>query len=113
MKEFKFDYDEENDDLFIYLDGAKSGGAVELGDLVLDFDAKGNLAAIEVIEAPSFFSKLISNAFEISKIKSLEVEIINFRNMNALRLKIITPNQTFTQTILVPKIVQESPALMN
>ena len=35
MKDFKFSYDEESDDLFIYLDGAKSSGAVEIGDFVI------------------------------------------------------------------------------
>ena len=38
MKDFKFDYDEENDDLFIYLEGKKSAGAVEIGDFIVDFD---------------------------------------------------------------------------
>ena len=113
MKEFKFDYDEENDDLFIYLEGAFSDGAVELGDLVLDFDSKGNLVAMEIINASTFFSKLVSGVFEISQIKSLEVEIVNFRNMSALQLKISTPLQKYFQTILIPRIVQESPALLN
>ena len=38
MKEFKFSYDEGNDDLFVYLDGSKSEGAVEIGDFVFDFN---------------------------------------------------------------------------
>ena len=38
MKTFDFSYDEDNDDLFIYLPGAKSAGAVEMGDFVFDFD---------------------------------------------------------------------------
>jgi uncharacterized protein YuzE len=111
MKEFKFDYDAENDDLFIYLENAESGGAVEFGNIIIDFDDRGNLVALEILEASALFSKLISTAFQISQIESLEVEIVNFRNMEALRLKILAHKQIYTHTLLIPRIKQESPAL--
>jgi len=37
MEDFKFDYDSENDDLFIYLPKVKSAGAVEMGNFIFDF----------------------------------------------------------------------------
>jgi|WetSurMetagenome_2_1015567.scaffolds.fasta_scaffold212213_1 uncharacterized protein YuzE len=113
MKEFKFDYDEENDDLFVYLEGAESTGAVELGNIVVDFDAQGNLAALEILDASVFFSKLISTAIKIAQIESLAIDIVNFRNMEALQLKIIAKGQTYMHTLLVPRIKTSSPALLN
>lgn len=113
MKEFKFDYDEENDSLFIYLDGVESNGAVELGSLIIDFDAHGNLVALEILDASVFFSRIISTAFKIAQIQSLAIEIFNFRNMEALQLKIVAQEQTYKHTLLVPRIKQTSPALLN
>jgi len=112
MKEFKMDYDKENDDLLMYLDGTESFGGVELGDLIVDFDKKGNLVGMEILNASVFFSKAISNLIEITKIKTVEIEIVNFRNMSALQMKINMPNQTYRYTVLIPRISQSSPALM-
>jgi uncharacterized protein YuzE len=55
---FEFSYDEENDDLLIFRKNIKSKGSVELGDnLVLDFDSKKNLNAMEIMNATEFISK--------------------------------------------------------
>ena len=111
MKEFKFSYDESNDDLFVYLDGAKSSGAIEFGNLVMDFDEKENLVAIQIINASEFISKLVSKIIEISKIVSIKAEVINFRNIAGLKLKIRTEKDEVSSNILVPRIKQHSPAL--
>lgn len=53
----KFDYDEKNDDLFLYDSKSKSKGSVELGDLILDFDSKKNLVGIQFLNASIFIKK--------------------------------------------------------
>ncbi len=110
MKKFNFDYDSRNDDLFIYLEG-KSKGAVELGNFILDFDEKGDLVAMEILNASEVLSKIISKIIELNKIKEIQVEIINFRNMNAIKFKIITEKASGSANILVPHILEKSPAL--
>ena len=77
MKNFKFDYDEENDSLFAYLENSKSEGAVEIGDFVFDFDKSGNLVAIEIFNASEIFSTVLSKIIELSKIKDFNIEIFN------------------------------------
>ncbi len=112
MKEFKFSYDEENDDLFIYFPDKKSKGAVEIGNFVFDFDEDENLVAIQILEASQVLSKVVSKILELSKIKELKVDVINFRNMATIQLKIITDSGQDTANIIVPRIKQEkSPAL--
>ncbi|MBU0957732.1 MAG: DUF2283 domain-containing protein [Nanoarchaeota archaeon] len=111
MRDFKFDYDEENDDLFIYLDGAKSKGAVEIGNFVFDFDESENLVAIEIFEASGVFSKLLAKMIELTNIKELKAEIINFRNMAAIQIKITTDSGNDTANITIPCIKEDSPAL--
>ena len=109
---YQFDYDSENDDLFIYLDKEKSAGAIEFGNLIIDFNEKGNLVAMQVINATEFFSKILSKFLEISKIKSLEAKIIKFRNIDSLKIKITTDKETQESNVLIPRIQQPSPALL-
>lgn len=37
MRSVKFDYDKDNDDLFLFDTKSKSKGSVEFGDLILDW----------------------------------------------------------------------------
>lgn len=111
MEKFNFDYDLKNDDLFVYLEGKKSSGAIELGDFVLDFDKEGNLVAIQIMNASEVFAKILSKIIEIAKVKQIRVEIINFRNMDAIKFKVITENQQETANILIPHIKEKSPVL--
>ena len=112
MKKFKFDYDKENDDLFVYLPNKKSKGAIELGNFVLDFDGKGNLVALQIFEASKVLSKLLSKFFKLAKIKELKINVVNFRNMATIQIRIITDSTKETANIIVPRIRQKkSPAL--
>jgi len=111
MQDFKFSYDNENDDLFIYLDGAKSAGAVEIGDFIFDFDENENLAAVQIINASKILSKLASRIIKIEMINEIKAEVINFRNMAAIRLRIIGNNFDVLTVLTVPKLKEESPAL--
>jgi uncharacterized protein YuzE len=111
MEKFKFDYDSENDDLFVYLEGKKSAGAVEMGNFVLDFDLKGNLVAMQIINVTEVLSKILSKMIEISKIKEIRADIINFRNMEAIKFSVSDGINEEKATILVPHIKEKSPVL--
>lgn len=110
MREFKFDYDENNDSLFIYLDNKKSAGAVEFGNFVFDFDNDEKLVAMEILEASHVFSKILSKLIKLTQIKTLSAEVINFRNMATIQIK-ITTDSVYTTNITIPRIKEESPAL--
>jgi uncharacterized protein YuzE len=111
MKNFNFSYDEESDDLFAYMPEKKSKGAVELGNFILDFDEKGNLVAMQILDASKFLAKVLSKMIKLAKIKEIKVEIINFRNMDAVKFKIISDSEEATANILVPHIMERSPVL--
>jgi len=111
MQKFNFDYDLENDDLFIYLEGKKSSGAIELGNFVLDFDDKGDLVAIQIINASEVFKKILSKVTEINNLKKIEADIINFRNMEAIKFRVLTDSEEETANILIPHIKEKSPVL--
>ncbi|MEK6913491.1 MAG: DUF2283 domain-containing protein [Nanoarchaeota archaeon] len=112
MQNFKFDYDEENDSLFAYLDGAKSKGAVEVGDFVFDFDKNGNLVAMEIFEASDLFKTVLSKMIKLAKITEFNVDIFNFRNSRAtIRFSISDGVERQFANIIIPRVNEKSPSL--
>lgn len=111
MEKFKFDYDSNNDDLFVYLEGKKSAGAVELGNFVLDFDSKGDLVAMQIFNVSEVLSKVLSKIIEVSRIKEIKIEIVNFRNIDAIKFSISDNKAEGTANILIPHIREKSPVL--
>ncbi|MEM4331037.1 MAG: DUF2283 domain-containing protein [Candidatus Pacearchaeota archaeon] len=111
MEKFNFNYDEENDDLFVYLEGKKSSGAIELGNFVFDFDEEGNLVAMQILNVTEVFSKILSKIKEVSKIKDIRIEIFNFRNMEAIKFSVSDNRIEETANILIPFIKEKSPVL--
>jgi len=111
MKEFQSSYDEGNDDLFVYLKGKKSKGAVEAGNFVFDFDENENLVGIQIFEASQVFSKMLSKIIEVTKLKEIRADIVNFRNMATLRIYLNTETGQETANIIIPQIKEHSPAL--
>jgi len=111
MKDFKFDYDEENDDLFIYLPDKKSAGAIELGNFVFDFDENERLMALEILDASKTLSKIMSKILELTKIQELKAEVTDFRNMASIKISIKTDLESESVIIVLPNIKEESPAV--
>lgn len=111
MQDFKFSYDAENDDLFLYLEGAKSKGAIELGNFIIDLDENQNVIALQILEASEVLSKVLSNLIQLSKIKEIKIESNNFRNMRALKINIVTDSEKSEGVIALPDLRYESPAL--
>ena len=111
MEKFNFSYDSENDDLFVYLEGKKSKGAVELGNFILDFDSKGNLVAMQILNISEVLSKILSKIINVSKLKETKMDIVNFRNMDAIKFYISDGINEETSTILIPHIRERSPVL--
>ena len=111
MEKFNFDYDSDNDDLFVYLDGKKSSGAVELGNIILDFDSDYNLVAMQIINVSEFLSKILSKSIELTNLKEIKMEIINFRNIDAVKFIISDDKTEEKANILIPHIREKSPVL--
>lgn len=110
MKQFEFSYDPESDDLFVHIN-EKSAGAIELGNFILDFDEKGNLVAMEIMNASDVFSKILENVFDINSLKKIQIDLVNFRNIDAIKFKISTDKFEETSNILIPHIREKSPVL--
>ena len=115
-QEFKFDYDESSDDLFLFSPKSKSKGSVEFGDIVLDFNNKKELVGIELINA-------IKTVREISGLSQLKVkkflrdinksivEVIYKQNSIFIKFYLVADSKELSSTISIPNIVEKSPAI--
>jgi len=118
MQEFKFDYDKENDDLFLYSTKTKTTASVEIGDVVLDFDKNKGLSGIEIMNATKFLNSLISDD-RILIDKDTLANLIACRVASKVQnnflfiklLLLIKHKQKIPVNLSVPRISKSSPAL--
>lgn len=117
-KKFKFDYDSENDDLFLYDSNSKSKGSIEIDDIVIDFDSKMNVSGIELMKASQFFNDLDFENISIdkellSKIKECKIEIVPKSNFFVIKLLLLLEsNREIKTPIIIPRISKPSPAIV-
>lgn len=114
---FNIDYDKESDDLFLYSE-KNSKGSIEMGNLILDFDVKDELSAIEILNATNFLKdsiangeeKLITNEFLFTLI-SADVETKQKNNFLFIKIILSGRKGVVSCPINAPLIEEPSPAL--
>jgi len=111
MREFKADYDKENDSLFVYSEDSKSNGSIEIGNFIFDFDKEGDLKAMEILEASEILKNILLKTIELSKIKEFKADMVNFRNMASIRFSISDDVNTERGNFVIPRRIEKSPSI--
>jgi uncharacterized protein YuzE len=114
IKKFAFDYDPENDSLFLY--NSKSKASIELDDIVIDFNSKKQLSAIEITNATKILTALLKEKTPPDKnmlqdIKDCKIEIIKQNNHLIIRLFIILSSRQIFTPLIIPTINEPSPSI--
>ena len=109
----KFDYDSKYDDLFVFNSESKSKGAIEFGDLVIDFDNNMKVVGLELINASEYLSKIVDGFDKklLSDIKQCNFSAVHHKNMIIIKLSIVSENQKMLVPIQIPGIRKSSPAI--
>ena len=115
-KNFAFDYDSDNDSLFLYNPKYKSKASIELDDIVIDFNSKKQLSAIEITNATKMLANLLEEKKALSKtmlksIKSCKIEIIKKNNALVVRLFIMLKSKQIFTPLIIPTITEPSPSI--
>ena len=119
MQKFNFSYDKENDDLFLYSQKSKSKGSVELGDFVLDYDSKGELVAVQIMNAAKFIKDIATekNTTDIKRLlnnlKDTRIDIKAKNNILIIKIHLISDTDEISSVLSVPRIQEPSPALVS
>ena len=84
MDKYRFDYDDEDDVLYIRNSGREVEESVEFSeDIVLDLDKEGRVIGVEIFYASEFlnlFNREIDKDF-LMNLKEARIEYKDFRNM--------------------------------
>ncbi len=111
MKEIKFDYDKEYDDLFVYSE-KKSNGSIEIGDFVFDFTNEGELVAFQIQNALKNLKKIAEKPFDnLDKLKSCRIEINTMKDFFVLKIELTNEKDVIYLNIAVPLIKEKNPML--
>ncbi len=117
IRNFKFDYDSDNDSLFLYDPKSKSKASIEMDDLIIDFNSKKEVSAIELLSASVFFKNLGQDEISITRkslanIKECKLEIITRSNFFVIKFMLVfASNEVFSTPLVVPTLREPSPAL--
>src|SRR3989344_5441935 len=110
IKKYKFDYDPENDSLFIYNSESKSSSSVEIDDLIIDYNSNKEISGLELLNASQFFKDINLEGQPLSKallkeIVDCRLEIIPKNNFVVLKfLLVFKANKIVTTPIMIPTI---------
>ncbi len=102
MKEYRFDYDTEDDVLYIQNAVKEVEESVEFSeDIVLDLDKNGNVIGIEIFYASEFlnlFNKEIDKEF-LENLKDVDIEYKDFRNIWFIVIVLKAKNKVIRQSM--------------
>ncbi|MFH1916946.1 MAG: DUF2283 domain-containing protein [Nanoarchaeota archaeon] len=113
IRTFKFDYDSENDDLFLYDPKSKSKASIELDDVIVDFNSNNEVSAIEIMNASSFL-KDVSQGFQhawLNEMTGSKVDIIVKENFLVIKMILVFRAGEIITLLMIPTITKTSPAL--
>jgi uncharacterized protein YuzE len=98
-----FDYDAENDSLFIYKK-SKIKGSVDIGDIIVDISIDGKVIGIEMLNASEMLKNLgIKGPKEIlNNIKSVSIRAIYKTDSITVYYSIISKAKEVSSSIAVP-----------
>jgi uncharacterized protein YuzE len=117
LRKFSFDYDPENDSLFLYDAKSKSKASIELGDVIIDFNSKKEMSGIELLEASKFFSGIEIEGTDVDKkllneIQDCMIEVMPKGKFLMIKMVLLFGlNRQLATPVLVPMITEPSPAL--
>lgn len=116
LQKFKFSYDKENDDLFLYNQGAKSRGSVEFGDLIFDYNTKKELVGVQIINASKYIKEFTGKSLAdikrvLGNLSNCKLELKKQNKFIFVKLFLSSRTEEVNPVIPLPKIESRSPAL--
>jgi len=117
LRKFNFDYDFENDSLFLFDPKSKSKASIELDDFIIDFNKHKEISGIELLNASSFFKGLDLEGQTIDKqilkeIQDCKIKIIPKSNFIVIKfLLLFKSKKLLTAPVFIPTINEPSPAV--
>jgi len=109
---YKFSYDKEQDDLFVYSSKSKSKGSVEFGDVIIDLNSQKEFVGIQIMHASEFLQELVEVDIKpvLDSLKECRVETIRQKNMLIVKLFLVGDVEV-SSVLSLPYVTEGSPAV--
>ncbi len=114
MLKFEVDYDFDEDLLYLYNSGKKASGSIELGDLVIDLEKRGEVVGLEFFNASKYLSNLTNKKITKSLLKKIRAPLISFTPQKGtilIKLVFLIKEQKIPATIAIQNMNYSSPTL--
>lgn len=116
MKDFDFSYDRVNDDLFMYYPKSRSKGSVEIGNIILDFNARKDIVAIQFLNASRMIKDMlvdekIDMKLFLASLSDCKVSIKTDNSLTTIRFYLIGGSKKIMPVLSMPILMRSSPAL--
>lgn len=116
MQKFEFSYDKENDDLFLFKPNSKSKGSVEIGEFILDFNARKEVVGMQFLNATDLMKDIFDESSSSLKqllcsLEGCKIDIKTKGDMLVIRILLIGKTREITAPLCLPAIREPSPAL--
>ncbi|NOQ37827.1 DUF2283 domain-containing protein [archaeon] len=116
MKDFDFSYDKVNDDLFMYYPKSRSKGSVEIGNIILDYNAKKEIVAIQLLNASRLIKDMlvdekIDMKLFLASLTACKVNIKTDNSLTTIRFYLTTASKEIMPVLSMPILMRSSPAL--
>ena len=111
---FQFNYDKKSDILLIYHSQKKSKGSIEYGkDLHISFSHKGEVVALEVLDASETLSKIVNGKITKNWLANLvrcnlKTEVV--KGLMLIKFYLFAKEKTVSDQIVLQDIKYRSPA---
>jgi len=115
IRKFNFDYDSENDSLFIYDPKSKAKASIEIDNLIIDYNNKKEITGIELLNSSDFLKDINEskiNKESLNNITECKVEIIPKGSFTMIKLILLFKStESITAPVFIPQINESSPAI--
>ncbi len=113
MQKFKFSYDKENDDLFLFNPKSRSQDSVLAGDIVIDYDSKKNIVGLQLMNASNLITKILNGNIAdvrsiLNNITDTKVNINKVNKMLIIEINLYNNNKGIFPLISLPLDYQDN-----
>ena len=114
MQKMNFSYDPEHDDLFIWNPLEKSHGAIELGDFVVDFNARKDLVGLQIFHVLEWAEMLSSTSPQslLSSLQEVFIHVVRRNGYLMLCLELLCEKEDLKSVLCIPDIKETQVVLL-
>jgi len=112
LSKFRIDYDFDEDLLYFYNESKKSSGSIELGEIIVDLEKKGEIVGLEMFGASKYLSELTNKKISKESLKKMQKADFSFmakKGTTIIKICLMIEKEQVPATIAIQNMHYKSP----